>query len=317
MDYIFLGVDIAKEDITVYDGHKTLTFPNERGLKNFQRFLKKHYPRQEKSLVIIYEPTGPYSAFLEEFCARKKLRVVRLNPRKVPYLLEVLGQRAKTDRLDAKALHAYGKIVDPSEIQVLKLNEKMERLAALLSDYQFLKRQEVNFANHLEALKRNPFSSPESRSFISKQVAALRKQIKEIRRKMEELAKEERELAEAVEKVEEIPGVGFLTAVGLCLFFKRRKVRRREEVVALLGLDPKVRESGKGQGARGITKRGDRMLRSWLYMAALCAIRSNPEIREFYERLRRRGKPGKVAVVACMRKLALISWAYYKMAVHT
>jgi len=81
--------------------------------------------------VVIYEPTGPYSAFLEEFCAREKLHVVRLNPRKVPYLLEVLGQRAKTDRLDAKALHAYGKVVDPSEIPILKPTEKRERLAAL------------------------------------------------------------------------------------------------------------------------------------------------------------------------------------------
>jgi transposase len=314
---IFLGIDIAKDSLTVYDGHQTYTFPNERKLRRFHRFLKKRYRGQEEGLVFIYEPTGPYSAFFEEFCAREKLRVVKLNPRKVPYLQEVLGQRAKTDHLDAQVLYAYGKLVNPSEIRVLKLDERREKLAALFADYQFLRRQEIKFANHLEALERNPFSSVEMKRFIRKELGIIRRQIKEVLRMMKELVKEDKELEGAVEKVEEIPGIGFLTALGLALFFKRKGVRRREEVAALLGLDPMVRESGKGQGVRRISRRGDKLLRSLLYMAALCAIRRNPEIREFYERLRSRGKPGKVAVVACMRKLALISWAYYKMAIHT
>ena len=101
--------------------------------------------------------------------------------------------------------------------------------------------------------------------------------------------------------MEEVSGVGFLTACGLSLFFKRRKVRRREEVVAPLpvetveGLDPVVRQSGKSEGPGRISRRGDRKLRAFLYMAAMSAIRVNKEIREFYQRLKERGKPGKVA----------------------
>ena len=313
MKHLFLGVDVSKNSLTVYDGQRTYTFPNQRRLKHFHRFLKKYYRRKEKQPVIIYEPTGPYSAFLEEFCAWKKLHVVRLNPRKVPYLLEVLGQRSKTDRLDAKALYAYSKLLKPFEIQLCKLDQRKERLASLLSDYFFLRQQETTFANHLEALERNPFSSPKSVEFVRKELHSLREQIKALWKEMYELAREEEEIGKTVEKMKEIVGVGFLTALGLGLLFGRRKVRRREEVVALLGLDPLVRQSGKSEGARRISRRGDQRLRALLYMAALCAIRANAEIREFYQRLRERGKPGKVAVVACMRKLALLCWAHYKM----
>ena len=121
MDYIFIAVDVAKDTLVVYNGKNTYTYPNERKLKHFARFLRKRHRGKEKRLVVIYEPTGPYSAFLEEFYAWKRLKVVRLNPRKVPYLQEVTGQRAKTDHLDAKALYAYHKLLDPSEIQTLEL----------------------------------------------------------------------------------------------------------------------------------------------------------------------------------------------------
>ena len=314
MEYLFLGVDIAKDYLVVYDGHHTYTFPNQRNLEQFQQFLKKRYQGKEKRLVVIYEPTGPYSAFLEEVLALKQLKAVRLNPRKIPYLQEVVGKRAKTDGFDAQTLYNYQKFIDPSEIQVLKLDQKKEKLALLLSDYFFLRQQENNFANHLEALKRSPFSSSESIRFMRKHLQLFREQQKALRKKMEELTKEDEEIEKAVGKMGEIKGVGFLTALGLSLLFKRRRVRNRGEVVALLGLDPLVKQSGKGQGPRRISRRGDKKLRGLLYMATLSAIKANEKIREFYFRLRSKGKPGKVAVVACMRKLALMCWAHYKIA---
>ena len=176
MDYIFIAVDVAKDSLVVYNGQNFYTYPNERDLKHFARFLRKRYRGQEKRLVIIYEPTGPYSIFLEEFCARKKFKVVRLNPRKVPYLQEVIGQRAKTDQLDAKALYAYHKLLDPSEIQTLELDEKKEKMASLLAEYFFLRQQETDFANHLEALERNPYCSQRSVEFARKQLNLIRKE---------------------------------------------------------------------------------------------------------------------------------------------
>ena len=194
MDYIFIAVDVAKDTLVVYNGKNTYTYPNERKLKHFTRFLRKRYRGEEKRLVIIYEPTGPYSAFLEEFCAWKRLKVVRLNPRKVPYLLEVTGQRAKTDHLDAKALYAYHKLLDPSEIQTLELDEKKEKMASLLSDYFFLRQQERDFANHLEALEWNPYSSKRSLGFVRKELERIREERGAVKRELEELSKEDQEI---------------------------------------------------------------------------------------------------------------------------
>ena len=84
MDYIFIAVDVAKDTLVVYNGKNTYTYPNERKLKHFARFLRKRYQGKEKRLVIIYEPTGPYSAFLEEFCAWKKTQSRASKPKKGP-----------------------------------------------------------------------------------------------------------------------------------------------------------------------------------------------------------------------------------------
>ncbi len=104
MEYLFLGVDIAKDYLVLYDGHHTYIFPNQRNLEQFQQFLKKRYQGKEKRLVVIYEPTGSYSGFLEEVLALQQLKAVRLNPRKIPYLQEVVGKRAKTDGFDSNPL---------------------------------------------------------------------------------------------------------------------------------------------------------------------------------------------------------------------
>ncbi len=90
-DLSFLGVDISKDSITVYDGKKLHTFPNERYLKKFKEKMFKRLSKEKT--VIIYEPTGPYSSFLEEFVAIEKIKVVAINPRKTPYLLRGVKNR--------------------------------------------------------------------------------------------------------------------------------------------------------------------------------------------------------------------------------
>jgi len=163
-NYTFLGVDISKNSISVYDGKKLYQVPNERYLTHFKERILKNFNKEE--VVLIYEPSGPYSAFFEEFCAIEGLKVVSLNPRKIPRLLEVIGHRAKTDGLDAKALYAYRKLIMEKEIKKLELNEDLQRLSALLSEYQFLKKQRVNFINFLEALKLNPWKDERGKENI-------------------------------------------------------------------------------------------------------------------------------------------------------
>ena len=291
----FLAIDISKHNITAYDGKKFFNFPNERFLPQFNTFFSKNF--NKNFLVIIYEPTGPYSAFLEEFCALEKIKVVPLNSRKVPRLLEVLGHRAKTDGLEAKALYEYRKLISHKDIKTLELNKNFQKLAFLLSEYHFLKKQRINFLNYLETLKFNPWRDKESEKTIENMIFEINKRLKEKEEKIKKLIKKEADTKNKVEAIKNIEGIGFLTAVNLFLFFERKKIRNRKEAVALVGLDPIIYESGKGKIGCRISKQGDSYLRNLLYMAAMCAIRINERIKKFFVRLVHRGKPRKLALV--------------------
>jgi len=120
MKRYFLGVDISKDILTVYDGKELRKFKNKRGLKEFKKFLKRKF-KELKRVILIFEPTGAYFSFLREFYWLNRIKAVILNPRKVPYLLEVIGNRAKTDRLDAILLYKYKNIVREEEIRVPEL----------------------------------------------------------------------------------------------------------------------------------------------------------------------------------------------------
>lgn len=310
--FSFLGVDVGKESIVVFDGKKRYEFKNERGVKGFRRkFFKKREDRGKT--VVIYEPTGPYSAFLEEFCAINKIKVVALNPRKVPRLREVLGHRAKNDILDAELLYEYHKIVSEEEIKVLEYNRDLERLSLLVSEYQLLKNTETKFVNFLEFLERHPVGSEDSKEYMRNNLKELRERILAIERGINELVKRDRDINRGVKEIKKVKGIGNLTAAYCYIFFRKRRIRNRQQVVALAGLDPEVKESGKRRLLSRISKKGDKRLRSLLYMGALSAIGSGRGVlREYYERLISKGKPKKVAIIACARKLLIFSFAHYK-----
>jgi len=310
--FFFLGVDVGKESIVVFDGKKRYEFKNERGLKGFRRkFFKKRQDRDKA--VVIYEPTGPYSAFLEEFCAINKIKVVAINPRKVPRLREVLGHRAKNDNLDAELLYKYHKIVSGEDIKQLEYNRDLERLSLLVSEYQLLKNIESKFMNFLEFLGRHPVDSKDSKQYMHNNLKGIRERILEIEKGINELVKKDKDINRGTAEIKKVKGIGNLIAAYCYIFFRKRRIRNRQEVVALAGLDPEVKESGKRKLLCRISKKGDKRLRSLLYMGALSAIGSGSGVlREYYERLISRGKPKKVAITACARKLLIFAFAQYK-----
>lgn len=308
----FLGVDVAKDTLVIFDGQKVYEFQNERGLKKFKRkFFKKKEDRKKR--VVIYEPTGPYSAFLEEFCATNMIKVVSLNPRKVPRLREVLGHRAKTDNLDAKLLYEYHKIVSEEEIKEIEYNENLEKLSLLLSEYQLYQNIENKLSNFLEYLDRVPVDSKESKKHIQKNLEETRQRLQKIKKEMEELVNKDDDINKGVKEIEKVKGIGKMIATYCYIFFRKRRIRNRREVVALAGLDPEVKESGKRKLVTRISKKGDNRLRSLLFMGALSAIRCKEGgLKEYYESLIKRGKPKKVAIIACARKLLIFAFYNYK-----
>jgi len=308
----YLGVDVSKENIVCYDGKREFCFKNERGLKEFKRFLESRYKTLER-IVLIFEATGVYSAFLREFCATNHIKAVVLNPRQTPNLAKVLGGRSKSDAIDARMLYRFKDLVKAEEIKVPEVDRELEEICAYFTSYRLILRQRVALNNHLKAMAHNPFAPEELKRELEKQVLRLREQERWLMEEMERRMRVKEELEKDLELLLSIDGIGMATAIVLLLLFKRYGVRRRNQVVALLGLDPVLRESGKSVRSRSrISKQGKEVTRSILYLAAMSGIRCNCRLKEFYERLVARGKPKKVALIACARKLALIAFAVYK-----
>lgn len=131
----FLAIDISKHNIIAYDGKKFFNFPNEDFSRNLILFSPKTLIKT--SSLLFTNPPVLILLSLKNFVPLKKIKVVPLNPRKVPRLLEVLGHRAKTDSLDAKALYEYRKLISHKDIKTLELNENLQKLASLLNEYHF------------------------------------------------------------------------------------------------------------------------------------------------------------------------------------
>ena len=303
----YIGIDVSKKALSVYDGEHDLEFENTEGLKAFKRYLKKRYKSFDK-LGIIFEATGIYSETLKAFCALHQIKVFILNPKKSHNFAKSLGKRSKTDTIDARTIWTYQKLIPEESLKVPAINLEVKKLSGYLTSYQFIQKQRVSLSNHLESV----------------QDKTLLKLLKQELKKTRDL--EERLFAEIKSYIEEHPnlkddfrrlrgisGIGEKAAFGLLTLFHTYQGTNRAQMTALVGLDPIEKTSGTSvKGKAKISKNGNRHIRKLLYMPTLCAIKNNQKINIFYNRLIEHHKPKKVAVIACMRKLLLVAHAIHR-----
>lgn len=208
------------------------------------------------------------------------------------------GILAKTDRIDAQVLCAFGKVMRPQTLSAATLEQ--EQLRELDSQRRHLTQVLVMEQNRGARLSEACVLKLH-RSLISQ----IKKQIEKIDLLIQEQIKESPRLSAKAEKLTSIRGVGTRTAALLLAQLPELGQLNRREVAALVGVAPFNHDSGKMRGKRAIYG-GRRPVRHGLYMAALVAARYNPILRTFYLRLRAAGKPAKLALTATMRKLLIV-----------
>jgi len=302
----YIGIDISKKALSVFDGKVSLEFENVAGLKPFYRYLKKHYKHFD-NLVLIFEATGIYSDSLREFCATHQIKAYILNPKQSHNFAKSLGVRSKTDKIDARVIWRYQSLIPKERIQVPVIDPEIKMLASYLTSYQFIQVQRTAVSNHLESVTDNTL-----RKLLEKEL--LRKQQLEARLlgDIKSYIQEHPGLAEDYQRLMTISGIGEKLAFSLLFLFRHYQGTNRAQITALVGLDPIYKESGKSvRGKIKISKNGNRYIRKMLYLPTLCAIKNNKRISLFYQRLINNHKPKKVAVIAAMRKLLLVAHAVY------
>jgi len=277
-----VGIDVSKATLAVAVGEegRVRRFDNTpAGHRALARHLAPLAPAR-----IVLEATGGYESRVLRHLAALRLNAVRVNPRRVR---------------DARVLARFGARMSP-ELRPLPAPEQ-EELRELVRRRRQLVRTRATENNRLETT-----ASPGALRSIRRMVSAIDKQIEQMEAEIAGLIAAHERLKRKVEIVDSIPGVGLVTAAILVAGLPELGELSRQAMASLAGLAPFNDDSGAREGQRSI--RGGRPhVRTALYMTTLSAARHNPAIRATYARLVGNGKPPKVALTACMRKLLTVA----------
>jgi len=291
---VFVGVDVSKErlDVAVRPSGEHKSFTNdEAGIAQMTDCLGRLSPE-----MILFEATGGWQMNAVNALAARRLPVVVINPRQVRDFAKATGQLAKTDAIDAGILAHFAEAVRP-EIRELKPLE-----ARKLEALNTRRRQIVEM---LTAERNRLTTAPEwTRPDIEDLIAFLKKRLATINRDINKLIRQSPLWREKDKILKSFPGVGPVTASTMLSDLPELGSLNPKAIAALVGVAPLNCDSGKHQGKRKIW--GGRACVRLLFMCAKTAVRCNPVIRGFYERLLGAGKLRKVALTACMHKILII-----------
>jgi len=297
MATIYVGIDVCKAhlDIHLHPAGERFRVANDAG---GWRHLLRRLDRHAVALTVM-EATSKYHRAAHRHLDAAGIRVAVVNPLRARLFAEACGVLAKTDAIDARMLALMGAqlelAVTPLPSQSAEALDELTRARASAID----ERVALNNRHDVTA-------TAFLRCELRRKVRALDTHIDRLEAKIERLIASDHALAARYAIILSIPGIGAVTAAALTAGLGELGQIDNRQIAALVGLAPIACDSGPKKGHRRI--RGGRPhLRKPLYMAAMAAVRSNPDLSRFYQRLQTSGKPFKVAITAVMRKLLVLA----------
>jgi transposase len=251
---------------------------------------------------IVLEASGGYEALVVAALASRELPVVVVNPRQVRDFARATGQLAKTDRIDAQVLARFGEAIRPKIRAVPEATTRTVR--ALVSRHRQLQEMLTMEQNRLVSAAVQNAPEP-LRDQLGEHIDWLRRQLRDVDDELRQELQASPVWRARENLLRTIPGIGPVTSATLLSQVPELGQLDRKAIAKLVGVAPLNHDSGTLRGTRHVWG-GRGAVRAVLYMAALVATRCNETIRSFYTRLRAAGKPAKVALVACMRKLLVL-----------
>lgn len=296
---MFVGIDVAKAElvVSVLPTMERFTVANdERGVRTLVERLRPIAPQ-----LVVLEATGGYELLAVAALAAAVLPVIVVNPRQVRDFAKATGQLAKTDRIDADILARFADVVRPAvrpiaDADAQELDALLARRRQLLEMLQAERNRVGQVFGKGKRLVRKSLKA---------HITFLERELRMTDTDLGEMVKNSPVWRERDELVQSVPGVGPVLSRTLLADLPELGRLSRREIAKLVGIAPLSRDSGTMRGRRFV-QGGRATVRAVLYMAALVATKRNPVIRAFYQRLVAAGKPKKLALVACMRKLLTI-----------
>lgn len=293
----FVGCDVGKTGVTVFDS----ATGKVREWSNTAAALDELAATLDAATLAVCEATGGYEAVLLDALSRAGVAVHRADARKVKAFIRSLGTLAKTDAIDAAALARYARERHDRLARWQPCEDRRDELHTLVATRSDLVRSRAAHANRLKSPTAAPVE-PELASLVrayDEAIATLDQRIADLIEHTPPLVAKARILCA-------MPGIGAVTAAALLAYMPELGTLDRKQAASLAGLAPHPRQSGSTNAYRR-TKGGRPELKRALFMAALSAVRYNPNITSFHQRLITNGKKPIVALVAAMRKIIIIA----------
>ena len=292
---IYVGIDVAKArvDVAIRPGGDRHEVSNDQaGIGALVAQMQQLNP-----VALVMEASGGLDLPLVAALAAASLPVVVVNPRQVRDFAKATGRLAKTDSLDAAVLAHFAEAVRPPQRPLR--DAETQALNSLVA-----RRQQV--VTMLVA-ERNRLSSAAMavRPSIEAHIAWLKQELDDLDQGLRQTLRQSPVWREKDDLLRSVPGIGNQISRTLLAYLPELGTLNRRQIAALVGVAPFNRDSGALRGKRTVWG-GRARVRTALYMGAMVASRFNPVIRDFYQRLLSAGKPKKLALTACMRKLLII-----------
>jgi transposase len=292
----FVGIDVAKDRLDVHLRPSDATFALSRdggGLEALVERLAALRPA-----LVVLEATGGFEVAVAGALAAAELPLVVVNPRQIRDFARATGRLAKTDRLDAEAIARFAEAVQPAPRPV------PSAAAQALGELVARRRQLVEMITS-EGQRRRQARDPRLGRRLEAHVTWLQQELSALETDLDAAVRGTPAWRATEDLLASVPGIGKSSARTLIAELPELGRLDRRKIAALVGVAPINRDSGCFRGRRMVMG-GRASVRTALYMPTLTAIRCNPALQAFYQRLIGRGRPAKVAITACMRKLLVI-----------
>jgi transposase len=296
----FIGIDISKSsfDICILPDGRSARFANTAaGIADFIAAITRLGWIER----LVLEPTGGYERLVVSALLAAQLPVAKVNAQQIRQFARACGQLSKTDRIDAFVLADYGRRMETKVL--LPSSPGQAALADLVLRYRQLSHMIVQEKNRREKLTRHADSR--TQAWIEETLQFLLCQRQSVVDAMKDCLKTDAFLKSKAEVLMSLKGIGLRTACFLIAGLPELGLMDKGQIAKLVGVAPLNRDSGLMRGKRRIAG-GRKPVRDALYVAALPAIRFDPDMKALFQRLKEKGKPGKVALVAVMRRMIVI-----------
>jgi transposase len=293
MNKKIVAIDVAKSELVIYFNGTYSTITNENTV--IKKFLTEFNNKDID--LFAFEATGGYEKRLIECLEEMSFPYRMMHANHIRAYAKALGILAKTDKLDAKVIHDYAITVS---LEAVSSKNENQEISDLLNRRDQLIDMRIEESNRLETMTNKKII----KSFNA-HIKWIEKQIDNIENQLSDYLNRNDSVKFLYDLYTSVPGVGLITAMRLIADLPELLTHTDKQLAALIGVAPMNQDSGKMRGKRRIIA-GRAKIRRALYLATIAAIKFNPVIKAFYNKLKSKGKPGKVSIIAGVRKLLMI-----------